>query len=457
MRLLVFLFFCGLAAFGQDLQKGVVIPAIQLEESREETFALFLPIDYDESQEFPVVIIFDDTGKGAEAVQQFSIAANLTKSIIVAANYKFSDSLNISVKQSAALINKVYQNFSADISKLILAGEGRGALIASTSAHLTSDVFGVIAINDIFVDEKILKKNPNVNFVILNNDVGSQYYKLRGLKGRYSFREKLLGYYEFESMDSWPDKGYLAAALVDLLQASSSLDEIQEYYKSDLAFANSLYSQRRHLEAFAFTSDIKKQYKKSVDIANQKLLSKKIRSNSTYKSNKLLRNAVLFEEQLLLDDFNFFMEEDVQNAYFDNLGWWNFQMDELDAVIDSIARNRQSRKAAKRLKSYVQERVEAKHILYSQNNGSLEQLLFINILRTLVNPSNQEAFINIISLSAKEGDDNASLFYLEELLRSGYTDYDSLYSIDGTTALRISEDWNEVVKAYLGKSKYYDN
>ena len=151
------------------------------------------------------------------------------------------------------------------------------------------------------------------------------------------------------------------------------------------------------------------------------------------------------------------MAEDVQKAYFDNLGWWNYQMDEIDAVIDSTARNRESRKAAKRLKSYVQKRVEEQYIVYSQNNGSLEQLLFINILRTLVDPNNQEAFINIISLSAKEGDNNASLFYLEELLRSGYTNYDRLYTIEGTTALRISEDWNEIVKAYLGKSKYFDN
>ena len=457
MRLFILLLFCGVAAMAQELQKGVVIPAIQLDDSREKTYALYLPNSYDDSESLPVVFVFDESGKGAKAVQRFSIGSNLTKSIIVAPNYKLSDSLNISIRQSTKLINTIYERYPVDMSKLILAGEGQGALVASTSAHLSQDVYGVIAINDIYIDEKIINKNSNTNFVILNNDVGSHYYKLKGLDRRYSFREKLKGYYEFESNANWPDAGYLAAAIVDLVKPIASADRIQEYYESDLAFGNSLYKKRRHLEAFAFVSDLKKQYKKKVNLDNQKQLLKTIRANSTYKATKLQRNAVIFEEQLLLDDFNFFMAEDVQKAYFDNLGWWNYQMDEIDAVIDSTARNRESRKAAKRLKSYVQKRVEEQYIVYSQNNGSLEQLLFINILRTLVDPNNQEAFINIISLSAKEGDNNASLFYLEELLRSGYTNYDRLYTIEGTTALRISEDWNEIVKAYLGKSKYFDN
>lgn len=132
-------------------------------------------------------------------------------------------------------------------------------------------------------------------------------------------------------------------------------------------------------------------------------------------------------------------------------------MEALDAKIDSTSRNAQERKSALRLKSYVKGKVEENYELYAQNNASFEQLLFLNILRTLVQPNNQEAFLNVISLSAKEGDTNAALFYLEELLRTGYSDYESLYTIEGTTAVKITQEWNEVIKAYLGKSKYYNN
>lgn len=438
----------------QQLQKGVVIPAIQLEDTT--SYALYLPTSYDATQQYPVVFVFDEKGQGAQVAQRFAIGANLTQSIIVAPNYKLSDSLNVSIKQSANLINSINDRYAIDLSKIILAGEGRGAIISSTNAHLSEDVFGVIAINDVFIDEKVLEKNSKAKFVLLNLDTGGNYYKLKGFEKRYSFREKLLGYYEFESKDQWPDAGYLSAAMVDFLQASASQEQIQAYYESDLAFGNSLYKRRRHLEAFDYVSDLKKQYKKLVDLDGQKELLGTIRSNATYKVSKLQRNAVSFEEQLLLEDFTYFLDEDVQKAYFDNLGWWNYQMDELDRVIDSTAQHKIQKKTAKRLKSFAQQKVEEKYALYTQANGSIEQLLFINILRTLVNPDNQDAFVHCISLSAKEGDVNAALFYLEELLRTGYKDYDNLYNIDGTTALRISEEYNEIVKSYLGTSKFFD-
>lgn len=457
MRLLVLLLFCSAATLAQELQKGVVIPAVQLENSQEKSYALYLPNSYETSQTYPIVVVFDDKGKGAAAVQRFTIGANLTQSIVVSPNYILSDSLNVSLKQSAHLINTIYETYAVDPNKLILAGENKGAMIASSSAHLSNDVYGVIAINDVFIDENILKKATKVRFVIINKDTGPHYYKLRVYDGRTSFREKLLGYYEYGTTDTWPDAGYLSAAMVDLLKNTDDQAEIESYYNNDLAFGDLLYKKQRALEAFDFIFDLKKKYKNQVDLDLQKELLKRIRSSTTYRVGKLQRNEARFEEQLLLQDFVFFLEEDTQKAFFDNLGWWNFQMDELDTTIDSTAQNKQERKAAQRLKSYLNNKVEEKHELYAYNGGTLEQLLFTNILRTLVNPNNQEAFLNCISLSAKEGDANAALFYLEELLRTGYKEYDSLYNIPGTTAVKISQEWNELIKAYLGKSKFYDN
>lgn len=455
MRILFLLFFFSVATTAQELQKGVVIPAIQLDAST--SYAIYLPTSYDASQKYPTVFVFDENGQGAQAVQRFSIGANLTQSIVAAPNYRLSDSLNVSVTQSAHLINTIHEQYAVDISKIILAGEGRGGVTASMNAHLSDDVYGVIAINNVFVDEKILEKNGKARFVILNHDTGGNYYSLQGYKKRFSFREKLLSYYEFESEDRWPDVGYLSAAMIDFLQTGATPEKTKKLYESELSFGNSLYKKRRHLEAFAYVSDLKKQYRKVVDLDDQKELLRTIRANTTYKVRRLQRNAVAYEEQILLEDFNYFIEEDVQKAYFDNLGWWNYQMNELDAIIDSTAQNKLQRKSAQRLQSFAQQKAEQKYDLYTQANGSLEQLLFINILRTLVQPDNQDAFVQCISLSAKEGDVNAALFYLEELLRTGYRDYDKLYDIDGTTALRISEEYNEIVKAYLGKSKFFNS
>ena len=457
MRLLILILFCGFASMAQELQKDTVIPAIQLDDTDEKSYALYLPESYKESQTFPIVFVFDDKGRGVEAVQQFTKGAALTQSIIISPNYVFSDSLNVSVNESASLINTVFNRLSVRQDRIILAGKDRGALIASTNAHLSEDVYGVIAINDVFINEKVLNKNHKVSFVILNNDTGREYYKLRDINSSYSFREKLKGYYEFESEDEWPTADYLSTALIDLLYEDGSQENIKKYYESDLTLGEGLYADYKHLEAYDFVYDLKKQYKKYSDLNNQKELLKKIRTNTLYKLNKIQRNQARFEEQLLRQDVYFFLEDDAAQAYFDNLGWWNYQMDEIDATIDSTSTNAQQKKSAKRLKGFMQSQVEEVYEQYNVATSSLEQLLFINILRTLVDPTNQKAFINVISLSAKEGDTNAALFYLEELLATGFTDYDRLYRIEGTTALRISEEWNTIIKDYLGESKYYNH
>ncbi len=459
MRLLILLLFCSVATLAQELQKGVVIPAVQLENSQEKSYALYLPNSYETSQTYPIVVVFDDQGKGAAAVQRFTIGANLTQSIVVSPNYKQSLLFDESLRSTHNFLKTIVSTYSIDTKNIILAGIYDAGLLASVYPFRSPDfeITKVIGVNNVLIDESLIKSRPNVRFVVINKDTGPHYYKLRVYDGRTSFREKLLGYYEYGTTDTWPDAGYLSAAMVDLLKNTDDQAEIESYYNNDLAFGDLLYKKQRALEAFDFIFDLKKKYKNQVDLDLQKELLKRIRSSTTYRVGKLQRNEARFEEQLLLQDFVFFLEEDTQKAFFDNLGWWNFQMDELDATIDSTAQNKQERKAAQRLKSYLNNKVEEKHELYAYNGGTLEQLLFTNILRTLVNPNNQEAFLNCISLSAKEGDANAALFYLEELLRTGYKEYDSLYNIPGTTAVKISQEWNELIKAYLGKSKFYDN
>ncbi len=74
---------------------------------------------------------------------------------------------------------------------MILAGNGKGALLASTSAHLTGDIWGVIAMDDAYVDLSILNTSKKTKFVILSADEGANYYKLNTLgalfKGKRNF------------------------------------------------------------------------------------------------------------------------------------------------------------------------------------------------------------------------------------------------------------------------------
>ncbi|RKM92427.1 hypothetical protein D7036_22825, partial [Aquimarina sp. BL5] len=77
------------------------------------------------------------------------------------------------------------------------------------------------------------------------------------------------------------------------------------------------------------------------------------------------------------------------------------------------------------------------------------------ILSTIVDKNDFESYRKIISLSAIDQDNATALFYLEKMLQNGYKELESLYNIEGTLALRISKEYNNVIKKYLKTSKYF--
>lgn len=46
------------------------------------------------------------------------------------------------------------------------------------------------------------------------------------------------------------------------------------------------------------------------------------------------------------------------------------------------------------------------------------------------------------------------MFYLEELLKTGYNDKQELYALEDTALLRITPEFNELVYKYLKDARY---
>ncbi len=456
MRYLYLFLLIAFSAHSQtDLIKGAVIPEMDMESNKKQTYAVYLPRTYDLSKTYPAVFVFDTEGRGASAVQQFTIAAALTESIIIGANYKLDNELEVSFKQVTHLITRVKENYAVDDSKIILSSNDDNNLLLSSFLKNTTDIYGIIAINNLVLNKQILSKNPTIKIAVISGDETPSFYTLQSYSNHKDYKDFIVDYQTYDGA-GWPQAGYLSGALTSILISEvTPIEKVSEYYKSDIEFAELLYRRQKHLYAYDFVDHLKNKYKSILDINTQKELKKTIRNNATYKLKKSEKTIVNYSEKSLAQDFKYYLLEDSKNAFFDNLGWWSSQMDALDMTADSTAQSTQIRKSAIRLKAYVQDLVEQQYQANNNKNQTVEKSLFINILRTLVDPNNQEAFINVISLSAREADYNAAYFYLEELLKSGYSNYDMLYEIPYTNAILIGPEWNEIIKTYLGKSKYY--
>ena len=107
---------------------------------------------------------------------------------------------------------------------------------------------------------------------------------------------------------------------------------------------------------------------------------------------------------------------------------------------------------AHRILGFIDYKIE--DFLFLNTQRLIPQRIFVNVLNTLLHPEESQSYLNIISLSAQDKDYNTAYFYLEELLKQGYGDYESLYEIPNTELLKIKPTYNQLIKSYLGKAKF---
>jgi hypothetical protein len=178
-----------------------------------------------------------------------------------------------------------------------------------------------------------------------------------------------------------------------------------------------------------------------------------IKKDKAFRLQRRNENAQFFRENLKREEFAYYLEEDIYTYNFDNLGWWVHQMELLEQQVagaDPAVRN-----MAQRLKGYLNALIEDYIDQVSiEKPVDEEALMFLWMLKTITAPEEYGNYLKIISMSAKYEDYGTSLFYLEELLKNGYTDKGKLYELENTALLRITPEYNEIIGNYLKSARY---
>jgi len=153
------------------------------------------------------------------------------------------------------------------------------------------------------------------------------------------------------------------------------------------------------------------------DLSRDELRAAKKEVRLVKRYQRGLENA-LVEKELY---FTYALMEDLDNRNFDNLGWWQYQYNQYQTVISD---------------SLLATPFDSLRILYAKKNVTLmtgllsnmyeleanrpaalkdiPAVVFLLMLRTIVNPKDYTAYLSVISYSSKMEDYGTALFYLEE-------------------------------------------
>ena len=453
----------GFFAWSQGivLKKGMVVDDLVVNDSTAETISLYLPSNYENSGKWPVLFVVDHKARGKQGVAVFRESAE-AEGYILAASNAIHDSLSINDNLLIAnrMINFVDNLFPIQNSRFYLAGHGIGGKMAATFSTVIPKVNGLVLMGASIPDLEILYKKKNFQFIGI---VGNRDFNLLPMKNSL----KLLNHNKYPNQllvydgeHQWPPQEYLLWSLRYFTlramakgNAVSNSAMIEQWLKEEVAEIKALRNASRHVRAYDRLSQAISLYRLHREVDSLERAKREFRKDKAYRNHRRTVNAVQFRETLIREDYAYYLEEDVLTANYNNLGWWNYQMSQLKEYQASKVKEEQH--MAARLKGYLNALIaDYIDVIYDQEVVDREALLFAWMLKTITAPKDYRYYLEIISESARVEDFGTALFYLEELLKNGYTDKNSLYELPHSALLRITTEFNKIIAKYFEDPRY---
>ena len=463
MRFLIILLFIGFQMNAQDLRvrKGVVMDSLKVGDSIEETFSLYIPNSYQENQALPVLFLFDGNGRGKSAAQLFKPAAE-AQGYILASSNAIEPGTNIldNVKAATRLIQEVTSTIPIDQQQISVAGFQIGAKVASVIPLLYENIHGVIAVGDHQLNIDLLKRSDDFYFVGIGGTESVSMHEMDFIVNQLNYRGIDGAFISYKGGSEWPHPDIVAHAL-GLISTEAMRKElqpikrdlVQRMFEADLQVVDRFTHTGEELAAHDLLSVMELKYDDLVNLSQIRDRRKQLEETQNYKNKRLEHDKLLLEEMRLNAQYLEFFDQDVTTVNYENLGWWNYEVLKLDQMI--AGEDTGERAMAQRLKENLRQMGKLALTNIKESDPTLDEKLLVNMMQTIFNQQDYQAYLNVIQLSAVDGDFSTALFYLEELLKNGYSEVETLYNLEGTLGLRLSKDFNGLIYKYLGSARYY--
>jgi len=439
------------------LKKGMIMDSLSTVEGASETYSLYLPTNFNTDRTWPLLLVFDMEGKSRQALRMFSTAAE-EQGFILAGPDHVSDTLSIAdnILVTGRFLTSLKSILPIATNRVYTAGFDSGGRMAGLVPIFINNISGVLSCGSAFPNTDLLSTTNKFHYIGIVGNEDYNYTDMiesRRLMNTLRFTNQL---YVFKGGHHWPSTDLLSRALSHFTLSAMGRKLIgkeerliNSSYSRDLTSYETLKNSGAFLQAERHLNDMLMIYRPHLSIDTLRTLRKSLRKNKQYKNQQRLNTNYQFRESLLKDDYAYYLEEDVLTYNYNNLGWWTFQMEKLKTFSESPLLEEQL--MGKRLLGYANALVEDQ-VIVSQAEGDPEAVLLLWMLKTITHPQDYSYYLKIIQETSLQEDFGTSLFYLEEALKSGFTDLDALSKLEHTGLLRIMPEYKELLTKYSKES-----
>ncbi|WP_109298903.1 hypothetical protein [Aquimarina sp. AU474] len=442
------------------LKKGIVTDSLNVP-STNNSFSIYLPRNFDPNKNWPIVLGFDSSGKESGLTRLYMAAAEELGYIVAISNFNNDQTPKEKANYVPVFMTHIFSLFPIQIGRVYVTGMGKDAEIASLLPLLIPDkIFGVVAIANSHYYKSNMRMKKNFSYIAMTNNGNHRYKDLLANKNLLKRKAIAADVFVHDGDLDFPDQLLIRKALSTftaqaMLKGRMPKDSIwiQKRFQEDIESVDNYLEKEKYVIAHDELKRIRIHYNSFFDTDHLKEKQKEIRKLNGYKREKRLQSKFENKEIYLREGYLFSADEDIELLNYENLGWWQYEVTKLDSLL--ISKQKPAQNMAKRVKGYLKHLVDSYKEIELNNQDDFEKKMFLNVFSTIVDKKDFESYKRIISFSARDQDYETALFYLEKMLQNGYKDFESLYTIEGTLALKLSKDYNRLIKKYLGNSKYF--
>ena len=452
-KLIYFLFVCyPILILGQqiELSKSEIIDSVYVSKGSKESYALYIPNQFDNSKLSPIVFIFEPMARGKIGIHPFIKAAEEYGYILVCSNNSRNGPFNQNFKIANRLFEKVFSDFSIDPKRIYTAGFSGGARLASTIAILTQQIQGVIACGAAFSSYQIgFPDTIDFSYAAIIGDEDMNLLEMYKTKDYITELKVSNQLFVYEMNHKWPSQDQTLFAF-DWLEIEAYRKAIIPINKIKIkTIYTSYYEKAKKLEIdnnLLFAVDeyqrIIKTFDKYFKLDSITNTLNKLNKNKKLKKEKKELKSIFEKEIILRNMFSGRFGKDIDKKNI-NLKWWESEINKLKKEETSAKSNK--KKMFYRL-MYNIFSMAIETVNFGEGASSIDQAIFCYDICLIVYPKYKFLYYKQAENYIFKENPEKALDYLEKLISLGYNNMKAIKENKAFDSLKNNIRFIELTK-----------
>jgi predicted esterase len=193
--------------FSQVPVKDQITDTINCRDVSGQSYALYLPAQYDNKKSWPVILIFDPSARGRTGVNAFIEAGRKYEFILACSNNSRNGPLGDNFTAAAAMLQDVEKRFTLNQKRIYASGFSGGSRFAMALAVKEKRISGVIGCGAGLPNDRNYLPSGNSDFLYygLAGTCDMNYLEMHDLSGFFNNRTRVVSYLRtFPGGHQWP-------------------------------------------------------------------------------------------------------------------------------------------------------------------------------------------------------------------------------------------------------------